>query len=118
MYSCTEKTLRDRYFENWLKMYHDELSGVIALLGSDPQKVYSWATFMNEVQEKFVHGVTYSLESVTFSMLSSDETFYLDAMKDEKVDIADVFTLKNIEKSENRKRLTDVISHAVERGFL
>uniref|UniRef100_A0ABD2XMK2 CHK kinase-like domain-containing protein n=1 Tax=Trichogramma kaykai TaxID=54128 RepID=A0ABD2XMK2_9HYME len=118
MYSCTEKTLRDQHFDNWLKMYHDELSRVIALLGSDPQKVYSCATFMNEVQEKFVHGVTYSLESVTFSMLSSDETFDLDAMKDEKVDIVDVFTLKNIEKSEKRKRLTDVISHAVERGFL
>ncbi|XP_014237990.1 uncharacterized protein LOC106659802 [Trichogramma pretiosum] len=118
MYSCTEKPLRDQHFDNLLKIYHDELSRVVSLLGSDPQKVYSWATFMNEVQEKFVHGMTFGLESVVFSMLSSDESFDLDVIKDDKVDIADVWTVQNIKTSENRKRLTDVISHAFEKGYL
>ena len=51
-------------------------------------------------------------------MLSSDEAFDLDVIKEDKVDIADVWTVQNIKTSEKRRRLADVILHAAEREYL
>lgn len=48
-YSCTDKELRDRHYEELLKIYHDELKVCISRLGSDPEKLYSWDVFMAEV---------------------------------------------------------------------
>lgn len=48
-YSCTEKPLWDEKFDTFLKYYYNELSNNITLLGSNPENVYSWSTFMKEV---------------------------------------------------------------------
>jgi len=49
IYSCTDKSFCDRYFDDALKFYHAELSSAITSLGSDPEKLYSWKSFMKEV---------------------------------------------------------------------
>ncbi|KAJ8664999.1 hypothetical protein QAD02_006661 [Eretmocerus hayati] len=118
IYSCTDKSLRDKHFDDLLDIYHKELTKTIKILGSDPDKVYPKQLFLEEVKEQFIHGMVFGLESVSFSMLSEDESFDLDVIKEDKVDIADVWTLQNIKTSENRRRLADIILHASERGFL
>lgn len=50
IYSCTDKALRDQYFDDLLKYYHQELSRTIKVLGSDPDKIYPWDLFMKEVK--------------------------------------------------------------------
>lgn len=70
------------------------------------------------MKEQFVHGLTFGLESVTFGMLPADETFDLDVIKEDKVNIADVWTVQNIKTSEDRRRLAGIILHAADRGFL
>lgn len=70
------------------------------------------------MKEKFIHGVTFGMESVNFSVLSAEESFDLDVIKEDKVDIADVWTLKNIESKENRRRLADIVVHAKDKGFI
>jgi hypothetical protein len=50
IYSCTLKPFRDRYFDDALKFYHDELCGTIELLGSDSKKIYPWDLFAKEVK--------------------------------------------------------------------
>ncbi|OXU16940.1 hypothetical protein TSAR_016076 [Trichomalopsis sarcophagae] len=118
IYSCTDQTLREKHFDDLLKIYYNELSKTIKVLGSNPEKVYSWEQFSKEVKEQFVHGVTFGLESVTFGMLPADETFDLDVIKEDKVDIADVWTVQNIKTPEDRRRLAGIILHAADRGFL
>lgn len=49
-YSCTLKSFRDQYFDDVLKMYHSELRCAIKLLGSDPENIYPWNLFMEEVK--------------------------------------------------------------------
>ena len=49
IYSCTDKELRHKHFDEFLEIYHKELSESIGLLGSDPKILYSWTTFENEV---------------------------------------------------------------------
>lgn len=53
IYSCTLKSFRDQYFDDTLKIYHSELSNAIKLLGSDPDKIYPWNLFMQEVKYPF-----------------------------------------------------------------
>lgn len=51
IYSCTDQTVRDGHFDDLLKIYHDEVSRTIKVLGSKPEKVYSWEQFSKEVQK-------------------------------------------------------------------
>lgn len=119
IYSCTDKELRDKHFDELLQIYHKELTNTIGLLGSDPGKLYPLSQFQKEVKEQFIHGMTFALEAVPFSMLSEAESFDLDVIEGEdKVDIADVWKVENIKTSEGRQRLADVIVHAVDRGFI
>lgn len=145
IYSCTLKSFRDQYFDDILKIYYSELSDAIKSLGTDPEKVYPLDLFMKEVKclfcyknnflnkisntkklsqlqvkEHFVFGLLFALEAVPFGLLDPSQSFDLDVLikGNEAVDIADVFTLSNIETSSGRQRLADVIVHAVENGYL
>lgn len=50
VYSCTQKSFRDQYYDDILKMYYSELSSAIKSLGSEPEKIYPWDLFMREVK--------------------------------------------------------------------
>ncbi|XP_071634634.1 uncharacterized protein [Temnothorax longispinosus] len=120
IYSCTQKPFRDQHYDDILKVYHSELSSAIKSLGSEPEKIYPWDLFMREVKEYFIIGLTFALESIPFCLLDPSQLFDLDAIikGDEAVNIADVWTLSNIETSSGRQRLADIIVHAVENGYL
>lgn len=120
IYSCTDKTLWDEHFHDLLKIYHNELSNSVSLLGSDPEKLYPWDTFMKEVKEMFVFGLVFALEAVPFSIRDENDWYDLDTIikDDNALNIADVWTLTNIETQNGRLRLANIIVHAVENGFL
>jgi len=120
VYSCTRKSFRDQHYDDILKVYYSELSSAIKSLGSDPEKIFPWDLFMKEVKDNFIVGLTFSLEAVPFCLLDPSQSFDLDAIikGNEAVNIADVWTLSNIETSSGRQRLVDVIEHAVENGYL
>ncbi|KAL2735212.1 uncharacterized protein V1478_002852 [Vespula squamosa] len=119
IYSCTDKALRER-FNEMLKIYHNKLSSIITLLGSNAEKLYSWETFMKEVKEHFFYGIVFALEAVPFTMLDDTQVFDLDTLikGDEEVNIDDVWALGNLEAQWKRLRLADIIVHGVENGFL
>ena len=72
------------------------------------------------MKDYFIFGVVFSLEAIPFCLLDPSESFDLDAIikNDERVDIADVWTLYNIETSAGRQRLADVVVHAAENGYI
>ncbi|KOC63170.1 hypothetical protein WH47_02679 [Habropoda laboriosa] len=118
VYACTDKTMWDTQFDMLLKFYYDELSKTITLLGSNPENVYSWNTFMNEVKEKFVFGMIFTMEITPMCLLDDSDAFDLDLIKGDKaVDISDVWTLLNVKSQSGRLRLTNIIEHAVQKGF-
>lgn len=49
IYACTDKAIWNERFDTLLKFYHNELCDIITLLGSNPEKLYPWDTFMKEV---------------------------------------------------------------------
>ncbi|XP_003706592.3 uncharacterized protein LOC100875535 [Megachile rotundata] len=119
IYACTDKSVWDTQFDKILKFYYDELCDGIKFLGSNPENIYPWSTFMKEVKEYFVFGLIFALEIIPMSLLDESESFDLDIIKDDTVvDIADVWTLSNIKSKSGRVRLANIIVHAVEKGFL
>lgn len=120
IYSCTDKKLRDESFDDLLKIYHNELANTITLLGSDPQKLYSWDTFMKEVKEYFMFGMVFSMEAIPFCLLDESQAFDLDTIikGDEAADISKVWSLPNIATKSGRQRLASVIVHCAENDFI
>lgn len=62
IYSCTLKPFRDQYFDDVLKVYHNELSSAIKSLGSDPDKVYPWDLFKKEVFSIFLNVICFLIK--------------------------------------------------------
>ncbi|XP_034176256.1 uncharacterized protein LOC117602401 [Osmia lignaria lignaria] len=119
IYACTDKIVWKTQFDELLKFYHNELCKTIKLLGSNPENIYPWSTFMEEVKEQFLFGLVFATEIIPMSLLDESDIFDLDAIKDDTaVDIADIWTLSNIKSKSGRLRLADVIVHAVQKGFL
>ncbi|XP_034940347.1 uncharacterized protein [Chelonus insularis] len=48
IYTSTDKEIRDKHLDNLLKYYYEQLSSSIALLGTDPNRVFPWDVFMKE----------------------------------------------------------------------
>ncbi|KAM0736764.1 hypothetical protein ACS0PU_006413 [Formica fusca] len=120
IYSCTLKSFRDQYFDDMLKTYHSELSNAIKSLRSDPEKIYPWDLFMQEVKEQFVFGVFNALEAIQVGLMNVPESFTIDtAVQDnEAVDIGEIVSLPNIATTSGRQRLADVIVHAFEKEYI
>lgn len=120
IYACTDKKLRDEAYDNMLDVYYNELAHTIKILGSNPEKIYSRDTFMTEVKQQSMFGMVFATEALPFSLLDETEAFDLDTLikGDEAVDIATVWQLTNIQTQSGRRRLADVIVHAVDRGYL
>ncbi|XP_014483034.1 PREDICTED: uncharacterized protein LOC106748726 [Dinoponera quadriceps] len=120
IYSCTDKTFRDQHFDDMLKIYHSELSDGVKSLGSDPERVYPWNLFLKEVKEQFFFGLFASLEIIPLSLLEVSPSIDLDDkfLDDEDVDLSEAVKFFNIETASGRRRLADMIVHAVDCGFL
>ncbi|XP_011334933.1 uncharacterized protein LOC105277902 [Ooceraea biroi] len=120
LYSCTLKSFRDQHFDNILRLYHSELSDAIKLLGSDPERLYPLDLFMKEVKDHFIFGLVFSLEAIPFALLDPSQSFDLDVIikGDEAMNVGDVMAVSNITTSSGRRRLADVIAHAVDNGYI
>lgn len=49
--TATDKPFRDEHFRNLLNIYHSTLSASIRKLGSDPEKLYSFNRFENDLKK-------------------------------------------------------------------
>ena len=50
LYVCTDKNLRDKYYDKLLKDYYTTLANSTKLLGlSISEKIYTWSTYIREV---------------------------------------------------------------------
>lgn len=51
IFSGTDKELRDEHFDTLLKTYHSSLRKTIQMLGSDPDKLYTFENFQMEMKK-------------------------------------------------------------------
>ncbi|XP_014214810.1 uncharacterized protein LOC106643983 [Copidosoma floridanum] len=118
IYQCTDKSVREGCWAVLLDDYYTELCRTMEVLGADPDKLYPKDVFRDEVQKYGLYGLMFALVNIPLSLVSENQVFDLDSIKEEVADIGDLDSMPNLEKSEDRRRLADVILHAVEKGYI
>ncbi|XP_077286800.1 uncharacterized protein LOC143911679 [Arctopsyche grandis] len=118
IYACSTEDLRKEYYDSMLKHYHGILSKQIRAMGSDPEKIYSWNVFMDDVKKYSFFGLGFSFESTPVIILEPEDAFDMDLKGTEAVDISTIWTLKPIKSKNGRLRLSGNIKHAVDNGFI
>ncbi|XP_077287787.1 uncharacterized protein LOC143912381 [Arctopsyche grandis] len=78
IYGCSTEELRKVYYDSMLKHYHGLLSKQIRALGSDPENIYSWNVFMDEVKKYSFIGLGLSFESTPVIILEPEDAFDVD----------------------------------------
>ncbi|CAH2058366.1 unnamed protein product, partial [Iphiclides podalirius] len=118
IYACTDQELRDKHYGHLLKYYHDVLSNQIRDLGSDPEKVYSWDTFMGEIKKYSYFGLAFSFESTPFIVLAPEDAVNMDMEGEEKLNIEDFWQIGPFKTKEGRLREANNVVHAVDHGYI
>ncbi|XP_045762649.1 uncharacterized protein LOC123865577 isoform X2 [Maniola jurtina] len=119
IYACTDQVLREKYYDDLLKYYYEVLSGQIRQLGSDPDKVYSVETFMQEIKKYSYFGLAFSFESTPFIVLAPEDAISMDTVQgDKKLNIEDFWQIPPFKTKEGRLREVNNIVHCVDRGYI
>ncbi|CAH0598422.1 unnamed protein product [Chrysodeixis includens] len=118
IYACTSQDLREKHYEDLLKLYHEVLSTQIRELGSDPDKVYSWDTFMAEIKKYSFFGLAFSFESTPFIVLPPEDAVAMVFEGDDQMDIDDVWKIGPFRTKEGRQREANNVKHAVDMGYI
>ena len=61
LFICTDKKLRDRHYDDLLKMYYYSLCLRLAELGTDPRKVISYEAVQSELRTCAIFGLNMAL---------------------------------------------------------
>lgn len=78
IYACTTQELREKHYDEFIKYYYDVLSAQVKEMGSDPEKVYSYDLFMEEVVKYSFFGLAFSFESTPFIVLAPEDAIDMD----------------------------------------
>lgn len=69
-----------------------------------------------QIKEQSIYGLTFAVEAVPFNVV--DMTFDVDSTDNKALNIADIWQLPNLKEKAHRQRLVDVITHAVDNGYI
>lgn len=119
--SSTDKPLRDRHYDEFIRIYYDNLAQTIRKCGSDPEKLFTFANLQSEFKKFGKYGVI--MAPCLLQVLVSDPSNIAD-MNVMTSDANDCSANRNIanldEKSllKYKKRLSDVIADAKKYGWI
>ncbi|CAO1422867.1 unnamed protein product [Diamesa serratosioi] len=118
-YSCTSQELREEYFDDLIKTYHESLCCFVKDFGSNPDILFPFSALQEELKTSFRFGTGMAIESIPFSLLEDHEAPDMDIIQgEEAVPIQTIWIIKPITNKDGRKRLADVFKHATEQGYL
>ncbi|XP_059610934.1 uncharacterized protein LOC132257897 [Phlebotomus argentipes] len=118
IYSCTSQDLREKHYDDLLKIYHSSCCRMIEDLGSKAD-IFTYAAFQEELRKYARFGVGMGMESIPFSVMPESDAFDLDSIQgDEAIPLQNIWVLKPIATKEGRLRLANMFKHATERGYL
>lgn len=83
LFTATDKDTRDHHFANLLKLYHDSFSTLLRKFGENPDKIYSFDVFQQEMKKFARFGLLMSICLLCFVTISPDDLPDMDeAMED------------------------------------
>ncbi|KAF2904038.1 hypothetical protein ILUMI_02135 [Ignelater luminosus] len=105
IFACTDKPLRDQYYDHLIQEYHKSLSSFLRELGSDPDKLFPFEVLQEHLKKFSVFGLYMSM-TILYAINSEVEEipdFHNMANLDELVEGLK-FESKNIERYNARMR--------------
>ncbi|XP_039764918.1 uncharacterized protein LOC120637249 [Pararge aegeria] len=118
IYACTDQVLREKYYDELLQYYYEVLSARIRELGTDPDRVYSRETFMEEVKKYSYFGLAFSFESTPLIVLAPEDAVNMNMEGDKELDIEDFWQVPPFKTKEGRLREANNVVHCVDRGYI
>lgn len=120
--SSTDKDMRDEHIHEFLKLYHTSVAEQIRTFGSDPEKLFSYADFENQLRKFGYYGVLLApmvlpvLVADTENIANMDDVFKNMLSGDAKD--THLATLTDQTEVPFRQRLSDCIQDARTYGWL
>ncbi|XP_013138372.1 PREDICTED: uncharacterized protein LOC106103224 [Papilio polytes] len=118
IYNSTSQELRVKYYDELLRSYYEVLSSQIKNMGSDPDRIYSRETFLNEVKRYSFFGLVASFEMTPLIVLEPEEAFDLEIESNREINIDEMWNIGPIKSKENRRRAADNVVHCVDNGYI
>ncbi|XP_026316006.1 uncharacterized protein LOC113227327 [Hyposmocoma kahamanoa] len=118
IYACTTQDMRLKHYDDLLQYYYEVLARQVKEMGTDPEKVYSKETFMDNIKKYSYFGIIYSFESTPCIILDPEDAFIVELEGDQKMNIADVWKLEPIKTKEGRLRVANNLVFGVDRGYI
>lgn len=118
IYACTDQDLRIKHYDELIEYYYNILSNQIRELGSDPDKIYSWDTFVGEIKKYSYFGLAFSFESTPFIVLAPEDAVSMEMEGDKKLNIDDFWQMKPFKTKAGRLREANNVVHCVDRGYI
>lgn len=120
MLSSTTKALRDRHYDEFIRIYYKNLSDIIRACGSDPDKLFTFADLQAQLKKFGVYGAVFA--PLLLSILVSDPKNI--ASMDELAENMDddkpkhMATLDAFSEIAFKDRLRDVLADARTYGWI
>lgn len=118
IFSSTDKELRDKEYNNLIKLYYDALSNMVKLLGSEPEELFTFEDLLSELKRFGVYALLMTPMLLQVSLAHSNEISNMDEMFDKVAEgeskINLVTSLSDEGQSEYCRRLNEVFEDIIQ----
>lgn len=124
IFTTTDKAFRDKEYDNLIHLYYQSLSKTIKLLGSNPEKLFSFNDLQNELKNCGEYTLILTPVVIQVSQADPSDLTDLDDLCDNLADGANSkkidFTGDLSEKSQlvYERRINDLVEDIVRLGYL
>lgn len=121
LFTSTDKALRDKEYDNLLKLYYDSLSKTVKSLGSNPDQLFTYEDLLNELKRCGVYALLMCPMLLQVVLAESSEIPNLDEMFDKVADGEAQLDIVNELGAEGQleydRRLNEVFEDVIKLGY-
>lgn len=119
LFTSIDKAVRDKEYDNLLRFYYESLSKTVKLLGSDPDKLFTFDDLQDELKKYGMFTLTTAPMIIQTSLADSSEMLNLNEMND-KTETENsrqelITGLNETAQSEYDRRLNEVFEDVVDK---
>lgn len=86
IFTSTDKSLRDKEYNNLLQLYYNTLAKTVRLLGSNPDELFTFDDLQSELKRFGFYGLLFSPMMIRISQATSSDINNLEDMSDKTAD--------------------------------
>lgn len=117
IFSSTDKAFRDKEFDNLIKLYYETLSKTVKLLGSDPEKLFSFNDLQNELKRCGNYALIMPPQVIQYA-LADESSLNLEHVFDNVDGHSDLITgLKESAQKKYEERVNGIVEDIVRLGY-